>query len=275
MTAHDLPLELLTVHPLLEPLPPLALDVPEMLALIESIELHGVLRPVVVNDRHEIMSDDGRSQVRAALKAGLKFVPCAVAPDEDAASIILSSLCGYRHLTKSALAYLAFPLMEAGRDARLARRTANLKSGAKSRTSNLFPFGETVEVLADRLGFSKQYFYQAREVHGLFTKRPDLKAALEPRLLSGELTLHTVRTVANNYADAELANAKLDKRAEHGRLVAELFKRASHHFRQWEQLDLFQREQAIEAVAKTVAEWPEEVRLAIRKAAKDVKPQSI
>ena len=100
-------LDALTIHPLLAPVPRLALDAPEMLALIASVETHGVLAPLIVNERAEII--DGRARLIAAQKAGLTEVPCVVVPDEDAATLILDTLCARRHLTKSALAYVFSP----------------------------------------------------------------------------------------------------------------------------------------------------------------------
>lgn len=256
-----LPIDKLTVHPLLNLLPPLPLEAPGMLAIIEGLELHGILSPVVINDRDEIMQDEGRCLVRAALKAGLTELPVIVRPDEDAPSLILTGLCGRRHLTKSALAYLAFPLMEAGRDARLARRTENLKSGvsaSNSRTRTQCTFGETVETLSDKLGFGKRFYFLARNVHGTFRDNPEFKAEMEPRLVSGEESLQGVLAIWNGRTNK---GGERPDRSDQMTFFSDCFGSLRYHFkRTWKSLPDADRQRVEPEVRETVAEMPPEVR---------------
>ena len=266
----DVPLDLLTVHPLLEPMPPLPYDAPEMRAMIDGIELHGVLRPVIVNARREIMTDDGRSVARAAEKAGLDHLPTIVRPDEDAPALILTALCGYRHLSKSALAYLAFPLMEAGRESRLARRTSNLKAGAKSRASRTVTFGETVDDIAERMGFGRNHYYQGRQVHALFAQQPAYKAQMEPLLLSGdEREQVSLQGVLAGWT-GKLNEGQPRRQSDQLDLFGKAFDALRYHFtRTWGSMDADRRAALAPEIRETVADMPPEVRDLFAKAIKE------
>ena len=248
-------------HPLHEATPMLRSDAPEMLALIASVETHGCLRPVIINDRDEII--DGRALVYAAKRAGLTELPCLVVPDEEAAAIILDTLCGRRHLSKSALAYLAFPLLEASAEARQRARVRGLKAGKKSSASRLsLQTGKiTVEEVAQRLGFDRVYFYKAREVHALFAREPDYKAQMEPLLLTSEeanqVSLRGILagwTGIQNKGHERRQGDQLD-------LFGGAFKALRYHFkRTWASMDDAKRAALVPQVRETVAEMPPEVR---------------
>ena len=260
------PIEKLSVHPLLASLPALAVDSPEMLALIVSVESHGALRPAIINDRLEVMDDDGRSLLYAATKAGLKEVPTIERPDEDAAAIVLDTLCARRHLTKSALAYLAFPLLDKAGESRQAIRIRGLKQGKKSPLLIQSTTGTSVEQIAASLGFERTYFYKAREVVHLFAAQADYKAKMEPELLSGEVSLQGV--IAGWMGIQNTGQPR--RRSDQLDLFGDVFGKLRYHFqRTWASLEPERRQALVPQVRDTVAEMPPEVREMFAKEIRD------
>jgi hypothetical protein len=253
-------IEKLTVHPLLAPVPRLALDSPEMAALIRSVETHGFLRPVIVNDRDEIM--DGRCLVLAAEKIGRSAVDCLVRPDEDAATIILDTLCARRHLTKSALAYLAFPIMEAASEAREAARIRGLMAGKNHRKATQLLSGKiSIEETAVQLGFSREYFYKSRQVHALFAEQPAFKAQMEPLLLSSdERDQVSLQGVLAGWTGKQ-NEGQPRRQADQLDLFDDAFRTLRYHLsRTWGSIDPERRAALAPQVRETVAVMPPEVR---------------
>ena len=86
-------------------------DNEEMNALIESIQEHGILSPLIVRpkentqDEYEIVS--GHRRFRAAVKAGIKEVPALIVPlDRDAAAIaVVDSNLHREHILPSEKAF--------------------------------------------------------------------------------------------------------------------------------------------------------------------------
>ena len=259
----------LTVHPLLQPVPRLALDSPAMLALIDSVETHGCLRPVIINDRGEIM--DGRSLTLAAQKVGLKEIPCIVRHDEDAAAIILDTLCGRRHLSCSARAYVAFPLLEAGADARQKARVRGLLAGKNSRQATQLLSGKTIEQMAAQLGFSREYFYKARQVYHLFAQEPAYKEKMEPRLLTDDEDRQvSLQGILAGWTG--LANeGKPRRQADQIDLFENVFDKLRYHFkRTWGSMDENKRALIVPLLHDAVAEMPPDVRAEFADAIKAV-----
>lgn len=94
-------------------------DNEEMNALIESIQEHGILSPLIVRpkenteDKYEIVS--GHRRFRAAVKAGIKEVPALIVPlDRDAAAIaVVDSNLHREHILPSEKAFAYKLKMEA------------------------------------------------------------------------------------------------------------------------------------------------------------------
>jgi hypothetical protein len=160
--------------------------------IIADVEARGIDVPLILNKDHELL--DGRIRLRGALAGGFPTVPCIVREDGDAmaATIILSSLCQRKHYTKSALAYIAFPLLEdAVREAR-DRRVENLRQGDKIPERVLSTQSgkpRSIEDICESVGISRKLLYLARNVHGLFKKYQDAQPKFEPDILNGELSL--------------------------------------------------------------------------------------
>src|SRR6187455_913098 len=69
-------------------------DVPALVPLIESVKKHGVLQPLLVQERNGSMRViAGRRRLAAAIAAGVREVPCIVhdVSDEGAAALRLAS----------------------------------------------------------------------------------------------------------------------------------------------------------------------------------------
>ena len=96
------PADALSVHPLLRPVPCLPSDSPVILALIDRVETHGCLRPLIVNERDEVMDLDGRDMLLASHKAGLKELPCSGEPCADASTAAQSAEVMMRALMPTA-----------------------------------------------------------------------------------------------------------------------------------------------------------------------------
>jgi len=130
-----------------------------------------ILDPVRLDADGRVATDHGRTLVLAACDLGVKEVQVAVT-DLDSASLILDELTTRRHLTKSAIAYLAYPLLETAWKSARIRKADCLKKGAKTPD---FPvvhsvdYGpRTVEDFANEHGIGRTFLFEAQKVHELF-----------------------------------------------------------------------------------------------------------
>lgn len=181
----------LTIHPLVEHLPVRLPDSPEGRALRASIAETGVTEPLKISKGRII---DGREVWLHAKALGKDTVPCLEVPEGDVATIVLSSLLCRKHYSKSALAYLAFPFVDAVLKEAKKRKLANLKTGVVSPERQLSGLSgaASAEELAEQLGINRQFLFSARNIHGHFAKNEELKEHFEPQILSGELGLGAV-----------------------------------------------------------------------------------
>src|ERR1700761_6943489 len=86
-------------------------DSPEFYALADDINERGFdpRYPLVCLGTRVV---EGRARYRAAKRYSVKEVPTVQCCEDEIATIVLRSLIGRRHLTKSAIAYCAWPVME-------------------------------------------------------------------------------------------------------------------------------------------------------------------
>ena len=286
-------LEDLAVHPLAAKMPMLPEDALEMVALLASIELHGLDRQPLIIDPHDRLMD-GRHRKLMAKRAGIGDVPCIVRPEEEAPSIIVESLVGRRHYTKGARAYLAAPLLVAAAEANKEARTQQLLAGANPRKPIQSVFGNNEEGFAAQLGFSGDLARQAKDIHKKFAaaderlakwrdKFPDLvkqiggpgkesgypvpewaqpvpenlRNRFEPKILSGDLGLGAVIQ-----AIAGLEATKGQPRAEQREfaLIMEGFKTMRLRVARWDKLSPEEEAQAAAEAAGVFDALPEAVR---------------
>ncbi len=193
---HDIELRELSDHPLLAPIPTWPRDSAEFAALLESIRDHGLDYPLLVDTAFQLI--DGRNRRNAlAVLGGLggaadSRVPCKFVAQEAAAGTIISTLADRHHITKGAIAYLAFPLIApamADSKARFQRAQAErmrqgLISDSIGNKSKMGPPRQTMPEFAARLAVAQDTLEQARKLHGIMDAlSPEQRAKYEPRVL--------------------------------------------------------------------------------------------
>lgn len=255
MTTEIVDPQSLRLHPLLKEQPAPTAELIE--TMTADAEERGI-DPLKVDEKNRVV--DGRIRLRAALNLNWSEVAIVRVSSADAATIIVQSLLQRRHHSKSALAYLAFPLFEPMFNEARERRLRYLKSDksgtdASNSTQNVL-FGNSAEQVARNAGVSRVLFFQAKEVHKLFAKHPEVKAQLEPEILNGELCLgYAINGVAG------LISTKGKSRNQEDQL--ELFKRGINalrvRFTRWNKLPEKSRLFVANEFAEAVAEAPEEV----------------
>ena len=252
--------------------------------IIADVVARGIDVPLLLNKDHELL--DGRIRLRGALAAGMPAIPCIVREDGDAmaATIILASLCQRKHYTKSALAYVAFPLLEdAVREAR-DRRVQNLIPNAANSAPKSSQVPEkldsalnalsrnTTEQLAVNLGFGRRLFFQARDVHKLFDKHDGAREKFEPGILSGEYCLAEAIQGINGWVFTK-------GKSKHESAQLDFFHKlvAAVRFRFQRFTKLAPQEQTFVAnkFAMTAEEWPEPVQQAVARKLKALKKQEV
>lgn len=169
----------LQVHPLAKNLPQWADDDSRFEALVEDIRARGIDQPLIITPEKQIL--DGRHRWRSAKRLQLAQVPVCVQGNGDIAGVIIGTLLQRRHFSRSALAYLAYPLFKSAHEEAIRKEGQNLKKGLNSPLPTQC---ETAADLAEQIGVSRALFDQAAQVHKLFAKDPAYKALMEPRILA-------------------------------------------------------------------------------------------
>lgn len=190
------PINELLPHPLASRLPQFNKNDERFIALLEDMRDRGIDSPLLIDSRNQVVSD--LDVLTAARRLELHEVPCVLIDDLDVTSTILGNLVHRKHYSKSALAYLAYPLMEAARQENLNRRLKNLKNSPFSRKSAERTIGNELEDFAESLGFGRTTFFLAKEINKYFEspkkyewndepgKMLTLKEYFEPRILRME-----------------------------------------------------------------------------------------
>lgn len=245
----------LIIHPAAAALPMPGDADPTVRAVIASIcDLGRVTDPLKISKGRIV---DGRIRLRGAVAAGLEAVPVVEIAESEVGSIILHSLLARRHLTKSGLAYMGYPLLEAALAESRKRRLENLKSAppipgassvvsaSESRSSTQWTIGNTAEELAASLGISRSFFFMAREIHKKFASSPrTIRQEWEPKILSGEMGLGEVQqAIAGKLA---ALNGQTTPKNDPQILLFDLFSKAKVRFARWESLDKQARAAALE-----------------------------
>jgi hypothetical protein len=164
-------------HPSLKLIPELSQESDEFLALAATVKKTGFIRPLLVDEEGRLVDDHSRSLWRVALRWQMKSVPVQLVKSADANLLIIHSLAHVRHLSKSAIAYLAEPQLQEHIRISLERYRKNLAKGQYFSTPpEAASDGGTnppkLEQLAADLGFSKDTLDRAREVRSLFKAHP-------------------------------------------------------------------------------------------------------
>jgi hypothetical protein len=271
MTVEIVATDSLRLHPLLAQMPDPESEL--MTSMANDIVERGIDDALIVDEKNRVMN--GRIRLKVALAIDLAEVPIKRASSADAATIIVQSLLQRRHHSKSALAYLAYPLFEAMVVESRHRRVGNLIPNAANvqvpqkldSTQNVLSSG-SAEGIARQAGVSRALFFQAKEVHKLFAKHPEAKKILEPEILSGELCLgYAINGVAGYVATQQGRNS-----GQSGADQLDLFHRGINalrvRFSRWDKLSPKMRLLVANEFAEAVAEAPEEVQVRVLAALK-------
>lgn len=241
----------LRIHPLLREAPP---PPPELLeSMLADIEERGIDDPLIVDEKNRVMG--GRIRLRIALDLRLPEVVITRRSSAEAATIIVQSLLQRRHYSRSALAYLAFPLFETMFDEARDRQMACLKRGESRSTQNVLR-GATVEAIARNAGVSRALFFQARELHKAFAKNPAAREQFEPKILSGELCLgYAINGVAGQASTAGRSRGEVHQLELFSRGISTLRIR----FSKWEMIPAKNRTFIANEFAEAIADAPAEI----------------
>lgn len=252
----------LVVHPAAELLPVRHPDSPEARALRAAIAEVGIIDPLQISKGRIV---DGRERWLHAKALGKETVPCIEIPEADVQAVVLIGMLTRKHYTKSALAYLAFPFWEAALKESKARRLANLKKGALLPDSPLAGLSgkSTVEEFSEYMGVDRKRFFEARNVHGHFSKHADMKEHFEPLLLSGEMSLGAVLQ-----GIAGWLSTKGKDKAEREQLLLWQEKIKGfcdpRKFAGWEKADAETKAYVLDQLAKGMRDaWPADLREAV------------
>lgn len=117
--------------------PPAVADVPALVPLIDSVKQHGILQPLLVNERGGLRVIAGQRRLAAAIAAGLREVPCLVhdVDDEVADQLRAASNGAAAAATPAVAAHLSRPAALAGEE--LAKSLATASSLADLLTGSI------------------------------------------------------------------------------------------------------------------------------------------
>jgi len=248
--AHETDVAAIIEHPILAEMP--MLPEVEMEALIADIRVNGVVQPLTVCsvERGVYQLLDGRHRLAAARAVGLETVPCIERPESEAWDIVTGALVHRRHYSKSALAYILYPLIAEkigghGGDRKSSTLKANLKNS------------DDVDALCARFGFSYDVFDCARLTRKYFANHPRLKEEYEPKILSGEMSC----AHANAAMGGELATKgqKRKLKTKFSVFITGWRSGFSALSTGWEKFDDLERGDAAAAVRATIKQLPEEL----------------
>ena len=144
----------LSVHPTIKHIPALGED--ELKPIRAGMKYAGeAMQPILVDEEGWILSDTGRTAWLCAKARQLKEVPVCICAAADVHLIVIRDLAhDHRHLSKSAIAYLAVPHLQPALDAARLKRLENLRKGQEIPVSVLSADSGVVTMmeLAEELG---------------------------------------------------------------------------------------------------------------------------
>lgn len=167
----------LRLHKLRKHFPGIDKEMPDWIALTDSVAATGVLQPLLITAEGFIA--DGGWRWEAAKDWQFKEVPCQIIPEDMVGVVIAETLIARKQMTRGATAYLMMPIIQEVVLSAEFRRLDNLKHGRKtneielkpqcfSKSSNLTSGSdeakESVKNLCIRWGVTKETFYKARAV---------------------------------------------------------------------------------------------------------------
>lgn len=268
-------------HPLLARLPRIPESAESAEALIADIDLRGIIDPLKITAKGQLL--DGRRRYESAEQLGQSRVPCVVVDDCEVVAAILGSICLRRHLTKSALAYTIYPLLEVGFEESRALRMKNLSNLESSKVHSVDFRADTVEEMAKELGISRSLLFLARKLHvaweeGRIKVNSDkeggegwykikdvdsVRAGVEEGIyihghgLGGEIAGIPGASITSGGPQRETWK-QLD-------LFTSVFKTAKVRWHYWDNFDDNQKNQALKAAEDMIDAMPEDLRAELAK----------
>ncbi|WP_043586328.1 ParB N-terminal domain-containing protein [Geminisphaera colitermitum] len=252
-----LPAEL-TEHPILAHIPMWANTEPEFQALAASVRERGFDYPALITSERRIV--DGRNRRNVAAFLGISL-PCRIVSADEVAAIAFSSIAHRRNLTKSALAYLVFPLVKPAFDEARQRALSNLKTGSESPSPTKLETGKTIETLTDEIGINREYMRMASDIHAAFKKHPKLREQFEAALISGQSSLTAIRHAIDGKIAANEGKTTPDKN-DAPSLIVRAFTDLRNRWSRWEKIPEPKRQEVTAKVVTATAEWPREIVIA-------------
>jgi hypothetical protein len=241
-------------HPLIHKLPRWSEENPELLALRDDIKGRGIDQPLTVilegRSPDTYLLVDGRHRLAAAKLVGLDKVPVVIRDEAGAADIILHSLINRRHYTKGALAYLSYLVV-------CQKAVANGGDRKSEFTKSTLI---SVEDLCGDLGFSRETYFQAKQIHEAFAKNPEMREKFEPSILEGA-GLGGILAGIGAWGTSDHGDALKSKRECHDQLFLVGFEKATGHLKPqfWKKLSVKARAEVMDKTAQMVREWPAEL----------------
>jgi hypothetical protein len=260
-------LDEIEMHPLVACLPMFGRFTPEMQELRTRLNTFGPEEVFLSVDEDGLLFD-GRHTLMILRETDLEQVQCRVYPCEEVPARIRAYGMGRVHLSKSAKAYWWWPFYAA----RAHHHGRPKKRGNHSHFSDSSvadPFGgekgEEEPLLAARiaeeLGVDPKLVYYAKKVHEYLADRPEVRAEVEPRILSGELPLNRVACAVEGKRPYEEGTVDLEGRRNHFKYAAINFGKASDHLISgWDKMDLTHKGKLAEFLGEAMAKWPEDLR---------------
>ena len=217
----------LRIHKLRRHLPQPNIEMPDYVALNNSVRASGILQPLLITESGDIA--DGVWRWQAAKEYQFKAVPCVVIEEDMVPVVVAESLAARKQMTRGAVVYLMIPVMKDIVFGFELRRNSNLKKGNQAGEIELNPNvspkdsnwpSETLAEVAKRLGVGPSALKQARSVWQWLNEpeltalrklhtdfelavpaaaelkqlQEDLRADFEPQLLNGEKNLWNVES---------------------------------------------------------------------------------
>jgi hypothetical protein len=271
-------------HPLLSHIPVLQKNAPEFFALVDSVRERGFDYPALVTSERRIV--DGRNRRNAAAFLGIPL-PCRIVDAGEVAGVAFSSLAHRRNLTKSALAYLVFPLVAPAFAEAKQRHLAYLRTGpqggsiykkmvnAQQQTINdlqtansgespaakKWQTGKTIESLTDEIGINREYMRMAKAIHAAFAKHPKLREQFEADLVAGNTTLTAVQHAVDGKTAANEGKTVPGKN-DAPTLILRAFADLGNRWTRWEKIPEGRRQDVTAKVVAASINWPHEVAVA-------------
>jgi hypothetical protein len=153
-------------------LPELPEDSEEFRAIAAGLKKAGFIRPILIDENDCVIDDHSRTLLKAAIRWQLVEIPVQVCNSTDAPNLLLHSLIHVRHLSKSAIAYLAYPHLQPAIEASRLRRLENLRNSQQISEEPLSgSSSETIGDLAEQVGISSTLLKAAKQVHEAFADK--------------------------------------------------------------------------------------------------------